>query len=77
LNLEAKTASKNRANTERPSVYKKFNTIRFEQIKLIRKYLSEGANQSQIARKIGKGRLAVRYIIKQIQSGNILKYEHI
>jgi hypothetical protein len=55
----------------------KNNTIRGEEIKLIREMLSQIPPPSinKIAKTINRKRLAVRYVIQQIKQGKKLKYE--
>lgn len=50
-------------------------TIRSNEIKRIRELMALGLSQSKIAIELGLNRLAVRYIVKKIQSGKRLKYE--
>jgi hypothetical protein len=52
-----------------------FTPIRGKDIKAIRKLHGEGHSQASIARHLGLKRLSVRYIIKRIDAGNVLKYE--
>lgn len=74
-NLRSVDSKANSAN-KRPSVRtKKQKNIRHKEISMIRQLLSQGKNQSEIARELNLGRLAVRYIVKQIESGAELKYE--
>lgn len=53
-----------------------FTPIRGKEIKSIRKLHSEGHSQASIARHLGLKRLSVRYIIKRIDAGDVLKYEN-
>lgn len=49
--------------------------IRSEEIANIKLLMQEGKSQAAIARELDLNRLSVRYIMKQIESGQPLKYE--
>lgn len=80
-NLELVTPKENIAHSLKfkPRNYSPYanKTIRNQEIKEIRLLHSLGHSQSAIARSLGLGRLSVRYIIKRIESGEPLKFEHI
>jgi hypothetical protein len=77
-NLRAVTNGVNRANSAKPSKYTNtgIDPIGYYEIKRIRRLMNDGLSQSAIARVLGLKRLAVRYIIKRIESGAKLMFEH-
>lgn len=66
-----KYSLKNRAKTREND-----NRMRGEVITQIRAKVAEGKNHSEIARELGLKRLGVRYVVKQIEAGKMLKYEN-
>ena len=76
-NLKLVTQKKNikYSLVNRPKTRENDDQIRGEVITKIREKLKDGKNQSAIARELGLKRLAVRYVIKQIESGKVLKFE--
>lgn len=77
-NLAAKTSKENNANRKKWIGERdgKLKLIRSHEITSIRKLHGEGLSQSAIARELNLNRLSTRYIIKKIESGEALKYEH-
>lgn len=78
-NLELVSCKENVEHALKNVKYKdtgEHRAIRHNEISQIKKMLGRGIkNHSRIARELGLGRLAVRYTIKNIESGKELKYE--
>lgn len=60
----------------RPKTHKEWRVIRFEEIAQIRLLVSEGKNQSVIARALDLNRTSVRHIVNKIKNGEELKFEN-
>lgn len=73
-NLRAVSPRENQMNSKK-EVFTEWRTIRGKEIEDIKKLMSQGLGQAEIARKLNLNRLSVRYTMKQIEAGKKLKYE--
>lgn len=73
-NLKAINYSVNKLMSPTVNINNDYNCIRREDIDNIRELMNHTTNKSLIARQVGKNRLSVLYIIKQIRAGKPLKY---
>lgn len=75
-NLRAVTAKANSDNKEPERMRGgEIRTIRSNDIAQIRELHAKGFSQSAIAKMLNKNRLTIRYTIKNIEAGRVMKYE--
>lgn len=77
-NLRAVTPLENIQNTtpQIDRVYGDWRPIRRPEIADIKRLMALGKSQAAIARELNLNRLSVRYVIKRLESGLPLKWEH-